>query len=370
MTVLPSMGLTLPTRGPSGAGLWGDTDDANLGLLDVHDHSTGKGVKITPSGLNINADLPFSALYAPTQLHRVQFSAIAGAALTGAQRKSLFVSDGTGGMVANELYYLTNAGASVQITNGSALNVGSFAGTIGGDYAGVGAQLNYTDSSKTYDFKESTADSHGWARLQCGGIRLIEFNTTETFFVAHIAPSALAASYTATWPTALPGSQTLAQIDATGQIIFSNTLASAQDIKHGTRTLQLAASAFQPATNAIVWSVTNGHISFGEPTKDVLFAPIPLKDGDRILAVRVYCSDSNVGPSTLTASFYSTSSTGTGTDVGSATSAGTGANQTLTIGSLTTTVTASTAYGIKIRETSAGGSSCSVFMAEVDFDRP
>lgn len=304
MTTLPSMGLTLPTRGSGGAGAWGDTLDADLALLDAHDHSSGKGARITPSGININADLPFSALWAPTQLHRVQFSAIAVSSLTGSQRKSLFVSDGTGGLVSNELYYLTNAGASVQITSGSTLNVGTFAGTIGGDYGGVGAQLNYTDSSKTYDFKESTADSHGWARVQCGGIRLIEFNTTETFFVAHIAPTALAGSYTVTWPTALPASTNPMFIDNTGQVSFPSaptfpglvtlsagataaanqhiTVSGTGEYKHGNFTQALPANMGTAITGTFATGA-NGDVTCSVAGTWVV--PVPLLTGDRVQSV-------------------------------------------------------------------------------------
>jgi hypothetical protein len=219
--------MTLPVRGSPGSGAWGDTIDADLALLDAHDHSAGKGLRITPSGLNINADLPFSSLWAPTQLHRIQFSAIAGAALAAGQRTSLFVSDGTGGLTANELYWHNNAGNKVQITAGNTLNFAAFVGGIGGDYTSVGATLNYTDSQKAYEFKEGTIDSHGWARLRSGDLRLLPFNTTGSVFVGMAAPGAIAGSYTVTWPLALPGSTALQQIDNTGQAIFSNTVPNA-----------------------------------------------------------------------------------------------------------------------------------------------
>lgn len=384
MTVLPSMGLTLPTRGPSGAGLWGDTDDANLALIDTHNHAFGQGDRVPTAGVNINADLPFGALWAPTQLHRVQFSAIAGAALTGGQRLSLFVSDGTGGLVANELYYLTNLGASIRFTNGSALNVGTFSGTIGGDYGSVGAQLNYTDSSKTYDFKESTVDSHGWARVQCGGLRLIEFNTTETFFVAHNAPAALGASYSLAWPTALPGANgTLLQSDNAGNLSFANTsldsvtlaananvtVSGTGDFKHGTRTLPLTGAAF--AGSGTTKSYNRGSVTIASATSEFLLASIPLTTGARINTIRVYVHDSSTGPSTVTATFFSVSTTGTVTVIGTPqTSAGNNTDQTLTMSALATTVTAGASYGLEVKENSASGTTVTIYKAEIDYDRP
>lgn len=219
MTTLPQMGLTLPTRGAGGAGQWGDTDDANWQKVDPHDHSPGKGTLVPTAGIGINADLSFSSLYAPTNLHRVQFSAIAGGALSGSQNKSLFVSDGTGGLSANELYWRTSSGTNVKVTAGSALNVSAFTGGIGGDYTAVSASVQYDDANRRYTFKQGGGTD--WARLVSGGLRLIEFGTSETVYVEQLCPAALAASYSITWPTALPGSTSFVKIDNTGQVSFA-----------------------------------------------------------------------------------------------------------------------------------------------------
>jgi hypothetical protein len=211
MTTLPNMGLTLPTRGPSGAGLWGDTDDANLALTDAHDHASGRGVRIKTAGISIDADLSFSSLYAPTALNRITFSSIAA---LSSNNKSLFVSNAD-----NELYWRSNAGANVKLTSGSSLNVAAFTGGIGGDYTAVSASVQYDDANKRYTFKQGGGTT--WARLQSGPLRLVELGTSETVFVEQAAPSALAASYTVTWPLALPGSSVFVKIDNTGQLAFT-----------------------------------------------------------------------------------------------------------------------------------------------------
>lgn len=388
MTTLPSMGLTLPTRGSAGSGLWGDTLDADLGLLDAHDHTSGKGARIPTAGIGINADLPFSALWAPTQLHRVQFSAIAVATFTGGMTKSLFVSDGTGGLVANELYWCNSAGNKVQLTSGNVLNFSAFVGGIGGDYQSVGAQLNYVDSQKGYEFRESTTDSHNWSRLRSGDLRLFPFNTNGATFVGMACPGAIAGSYTITWPLALPGASNLVAIDNTGQVAFSNTIsqavtlsagaivASSQNItlsgtgvvKHGTYTLQIAGAGF-------VMSPTDtggSYIGSGQATGTPLnaFTSITLAQGKRILAIRVFIQDGAGAPTKLQASFRTISSTGTATTVASSSvSAGSGSNQTLTISGLSTTVAASTGYAIHVL-TTTGTDLVRLWMAEVDYDNP
>lgn len=223
MTTLPQMSIVIPTRGAAGSGHWADVLDANLALIDSHDHAPGKGTRVTPAGINIDRDLTFNSSWAATALNRVTFASVAPPAVN----KSCFVGDGTGGTTANELYWTNALGTNVKITAGNALNVAGFAGAIGGDYTSVSAQLNYNDSGKKYTFAQGAADSLGWARLYCGGLRLAEFGTTETLYVEQVAPAALASSYAMTWPTALPASAQAVQIDNAGLFSFSNTFTQA-----------------------------------------------------------------------------------------------------------------------------------------------
>lgn len=391
-TVLPSMGLTLPTRGAGGAGAWGDTIDADLALVDAHDHTTGRGARIPSAGIGINADLPFSALWAPTQLHRVQFSAIAGSALPAGQRKSLFVSDGTGGLSANDLYYLTNAGATVKITNGSALNVGAFVGGIGGDYTSVGAQLNWTDSSKTYDFKEGTLDSLGWGRLQCGGIRLIEFNTTETLWVAQIAPAALALSYTVTWPTGAPAANNNPVfMDATGVLTVPDaptfaglvtlaagatasanqhiTVSGTGDIKHGDRTLIFQGCAGVSQNIANIIYLGGGAIASNTGAATFYFA-VPLRTGDRVKSLtfaRFGNAAANITAVNLVRVSASAAGTSTNIATGSvATPAAAWNDTTITVGSPAALVAGDAVY----IEVICDAASIRVNNLRVVYDRP
>src|SRR4051812_37040389 len=206
MTTYPNLSLELPARGPTGSGHWSDVLDGNFQRIDSHDHQPGKGLRIRSLALNIDGDVSFGSSWAVAALNRASFSAVAPPTVN----RSVFVSDGTGGLTANELYWRSNAGAQVKLTSGSTLNVAAFVGGIGGDYQEVAAVEAYDDAAKRYTFKEGTAESNGWAKLQAGTLRLSEFNTTETVFVEQACPAALASSYTMTWPTALPGSQALA----------------------------------------------------------------------------------------------------------------------------------------------------------------
>ena len=361
MTTLPNMGLSLPLRGAVGSGQWDDTIDGDLSIIDPHDHTIGKGARVPTAGLNINADLPFSALYAPTQLHRVQFSAIAGGALTNANNLSLFVSDGSGGLAANELYYRTSAGNAIRFTSGSSLNVSAFVGGIGGDYASVVAQLNYDDAGKRYTFKEGTGDSNGWARLAAGGLRLFEFNTTESVYVEQLAPAALAVSYAMTWPTALPGSQALVQVDNAGQYVFSNTVPNAVTFSGnvtingalGYTDVENYSIAFAiPATGiSVVPSVDGQNVGIpltNTTTHNVL--PLKLRVGATIASWTVQFRKTSASGSILAKLWKSNSLTGA-TQIGSTQSSATGVLNNTSLGQsgLSEVVASLTAYFISVQ---------------------
>ena len=54
-----AMGLTLPVVGVTPGATAGTNIVDNFNIIDVHDHSSGKGVQVPAAGLNINAALSF-----------------------------------------------------------------------------------------------------------------------------------------------------------------------------------------------------------------------------------------------------------------------------------------------------------------------
>ena len=326
MTTLPNMGLTLPERGAAGSGEWHDTMDANYALEDAHDHTTGKGARVPTAGININADLTFGGVYAPINLHRITFSSVAA---LSSNNKSLFVSSAD-----NELYWRSNVGTNVKLTNGAALNVAAFTGGIGGDYAAVGAAVAYDDAADRYTFKQQSPGN--WARLACGPVRLFEFNTTESVYVEMAAPAALGASYTVTWPTALPASEQPVSVGSTGQLIFG----------HGDRVLSMTALAAAGQSGA-TWTTgiagSAGYaVSAGAST---LVVPIELVVGDRIksLSFKVFGD----GAADLDTTVYSVDSAMAGSSIGTNTTTNQPASwSTVTIDVTDTTVASLTSIQI------------------------
>jgi len=209
-SVLPNMSIVLPSLGGD-AGIWDDEINAALTILDAHDHTSGKGPRVPTAGLNINADLTFAGFTA-TNLGKIAFSTIAA---PSSGSKNLFVNTAD-----NELYWRTNGGTNVKLTNGTSINT-TLVGGIVGDYSSVGAEVAYDDANDRYTFKQQ--GTKPWARIACGPVRIFEFNTTESVFVELAVAAALGASYTVTYPAALPGSTSLVTIDSSGNLIYTRS---------------------------------------------------------------------------------------------------------------------------------------------------
>lgn len=107
------LNLTLPvvtvTLGPT----WANQLNAALEVVDLHDHTSGKGVQIPTAGLNINENLDFQSNKA-FSLYSSQFINQASA-LTGASNAgSVYMANGN-------LYFTNNSGVAIQLTDGGAI---------------------------------------------------------------------------------------------------------------------------------------------------------------------------------------------------------------------------------------------------------
>lgn len=212
MTTLPNIGIELPDVGLD-IDTWGAILNADLSLVDAHDHTSGKGVPIRAAALSIDGDVAFGG-NGLTTVGRVDFSEVAALA-AGAGVLFMNSSD-------HELYWRTSGGTNVKLTSGTSINT-TLVGGILGDYTSVGAVVAYDDSGDRYTFKQQSGT---WARLASGDVRLFEFNTTDAVFVGLAAPAALAGSYTITMPLAVPGSKSLVHMDTSGVLTATNTLDS------------------------------------------------------------------------------------------------------------------------------------------------
>lgn len=200
----PNMLLTLPdplvTLGP----LWAQELNTAFGVIDNHDHSSGKGLPVTPAGLNINAALTFNTKSA-TDLGLARFTSL-GAVLVGLLDKNqVYVVNG-------ELYYQDGSGTNVQITAAGSVNIAGVGGISG--LSGTTAALTYSNSLKTFIL---TQDSGISAKLDTGRVTIRD-EVGSANGVTLKSPSSLAGSYTLTLPAALPASTKILTVTSGGVV--------------------------------------------------------------------------------------------------------------------------------------------------------
>lgn len=107
------LGLDLPTVSITIGPTWATKVNAAFDVIDLHDHSSGKGVQIPSSGININANLDFGQ-YKPYNLKSTQFASNTATLTGAANANSVYAKSG-------DLYYTNSAGTAVQVTSGGSV---------------------------------------------------------------------------------------------------------------------------------------------------------------------------------------------------------------------------------------------------------
>jgi hypothetical protein len=269
-------------------------DTAVRGVIDAHTHAPGDGAQILLSSVKVDQDISWASggtKFAITDLKAVDFFPSAAADVAG-MTGAFFISDGTGGLTLNELYFRTMGGANVKFTAGATLNVGAFTGGFGGDYVSAGALAEFNDASDAYWFEQQVGASvRQYAKMRSADLALFEFKAVgatpvPTQAVTLKSPAALGASYALTFPGALPGSTVLAQVDSTGAMSFSNTLAANQSItisgtasyRQGTKSINIplrAADVIMTAGTILVPATAYGFAFVANDAGYILLPELP-----------------------------------------------------------------------------------------------
>ncbi len=199
--------LSLPTVSVTSGPEWAAQLNAAFELIDAHDHSTDKGTKITPSGLNINADLEFNSNDA-IELRSTRFDNQGSALIAVNDIRCVYV-------VGGDLYYNNSSGTAIQLTAGAGLNAASLGG-IGGDFATSSAAVTYIDSNDTFFFTQA---SNTPANLNAGSV-IIREPVASSAGITIKSPIALGGAYNFILPTGLPssGQTKILTIDSSGQV--------------------------------------------------------------------------------------------------------------------------------------------------------
>jgi len=297
MTTTPYMGIVLPTAGDAGAGSWDDDiDSAFEDRIDGHRHVSGEGRQIPSAGIGIDANLTFAG-WIPTNVGAIGFAERIAAASPAIPNQSLWVNS-----VNDDLYFRSSGGTDNRLTAGGVLNV-AIVGGIVGDYAASGAVFSYDDANKRYKAMRSSGPDY-WASVAMGDLELLEKASGISNKVTLKSPAALAASYTVTFPAAVPASTVAVQSSSAGVLTFSNTfttlitasagvtaaagqhvtVSGAGEYKHGDKTVTITpillyAGSWVSSLNTSYVSSTNGNAC------NVALPPFIV--GDRIKSVTI-----------------------------------------------------------------------------------
>ncbi len=185
----PNMNLPIPTVGVDPGPDWANNIDVCLTTLDGHTHNSGSGVKITPSGININDNLAYNGNNA-IGLRTTRFSS-----------QSAVLTDPTDlGAVYNvlgNLYWNNGAGVAVKITDGA--SVAGSSGTITGLPSGT-ASAAYRPGSGTFEWLQATSTP---ANMDNGNIilRYVSYPSPTGNFVELSASPSLATGYQLVFPS-------------------------------------------------------------------------------------------------------------------------------------------------------------------------
>ena len=220
-TISPNMGLIVPTVGVDPGPDWANNLNADLGILDQHNHTPGQGVPIPTSGISINADLPFNGNNA-TALKSVIFNIQSSPIVATAPYIGCIYFSGV------DFYVNDGSGNQIRITQS-----GGVAGSPG-SIANLTSPASATYVSGTSTFVWQSA-ANTPANLDAGSVSLR--NITANSQGITLAPTAaLASSYTLTLPL-VPAAQSFLAIDTSGNITGSI------NISGGLTSANLSASA-------------------------------------------------------------------------------------------------------------------------------
>jgi hypothetical protein len=349
------LGVDPPAVGATGPGYATTMNAAVQACIDAIEAGA-----TTSTGLTVDSAVEFNG-YNLTEAGAVHFESKSGAytTATGCYFRS------------GDFYVNDSSGNQIRITASGALNSAAVGG-IGGDYGGSNpASVTFNEASSKYIFLESASVK---AALEFGTARYVA--STSGNVVSVLAPASLAASYTVTWPTAVPASNGSALVMSTAGVISTTmtpswtsvtasgaisgaTVTTAEaGIRRGEATVSLSpfdARVWDGVDDSTVSIARNGgtgtwYISL--TASEYCLIPLHVTQGDRIKAVTVQVMDTNAGSGAVTAKLFKATfaTAATRTQVGATqTSAADGTEQTLTISGLTESVAASVHYYIEIQ---------------------
>lgn len=196
-----NMSLPIPVVGVDPGPDWATNVNTCLTLIDSHDHTSGRGVQITPSGLNISSDLSFLNNDA-INLRSVRFTP---------QSAVLVAADDLGCLyeVGVDLYYNDGSGNHIRLTQS-----GAVAGTPGSISNLVPpASASYNAGTQTFVWQ---SDANTPANMDAG-FYIFRNNSANSKGLTLSPPLAMGSDYSLVLPS-LPAQTNIMTLDASGNI--------------------------------------------------------------------------------------------------------------------------------------------------------
>jgi hypothetical protein len=323
MAIGSSLGITLPTQG-SNSGTWGT--DLNTELQKIID---AVEAQVPASAIDFSADFDLNN-YALTSVKGVAFD----------QQSSYTALNSLYFDTAGELYCRDGSNNAIQLTSSGALNTASNGGIgdSGGDYGTNGIVFDWDGT--IYNAKNGSG-ANDYANVRMDELQLRDGTGNDLT----IAVPAMSTNYTLTFPAAVPaGATTILQANTSGTVSYSNsfstdiTFTGAARLKHGTRTLDIHASAgygnsagTDPSLNTTYHYINMNSVG---AQWDI---PVNLPAGSRITQVEVFIDGGDTSTKTAYLDYKTNTSLTAPTNIASATDA-TDADATITMAAVNHTV--------------------------------
>lgn len=231
----PNMSLPIPVVGQEPGPDYAFDLNNSLTLVDSHDHSPGRGVQITPNGLNINSLL---------SLNNNTLGSIAGLNL---QPQSVVPAINTIYENGVDLYYVDGLGNNIRVTQS-----GGIAGSPGSiSNLTAPASASYVAGSQKFVWQSNANIA---ANMDFGSAIMRNLSPNSTFALTLQPPGSLASNYSITLPL-IPASRSIMTLDNSGIIatpdvypittasIASGTIVEANIAPHTITTTSISNSA-------------------------------------------------------------------------------------------------------------------------------
>jgi hypothetical protein len=206
----PNMNLTLPVVSQTPGPTWASEINADLAVIDAHNHTSGKGALVPVAGLDIDADLSL-ATHALTDVTKAVLLDQGSVATLNAVYA-----------VGGDLYWTNGGGTPVQITSGNSVNVG-----VTGNISGMigSCSVAYDSGTLSYEFLDENGNR---AALLGSSVQLSSLT---------LYPGVGAIAYTLRFPPAPPAAASFVLASASGSVASLSYLTQAGGI---TRSMQAA----------------------------------------------------------------------------------------------------------------------------------